>query len=235
MIKKLLVVIIIFISIIFMNNMQTYAVLQADGTEGSQYNLNYWMINTRKMESSQGSMGLTEDSIGSNLLSAESNGIDIHMQKNSEYAAVAILSTSNYGKYNKVENEQTTTGNSSGVKIILNQEWVAAGGASSCANFNNSAARYKNKYYYSYEAKKSDAISETYGWYGGTGSWGASRSGDGFNACAAVVRALSSSIFSYEAYVYDYRENYAYHWDRSNASYTANHHSRAVVVQSENI
>lgn len=126
-IKKRLIVltVIILLTIIFINS-ECYATLQANGTAGTQQILNDWIIDIRKMESLGGGMGLTEI-INANLTpNTPSNNIDIHMEKNTEYGAMAILSASNYGNPNKITNGGTTTGNKTGIVINLNRELVAA-------------------------------------------------------------------------------------------------------------
>ena len=55
-----------------------------------------WMNNIRKMEEANGAMGLSE-SLNSDLTSKESNNIDVHMMRATEYGAIAILSASGYG------------------------------------------------------------------------------------------------------------------------------------------
>ena len=78
------------------------------------------MINVRKMEELGGTMGLSE-TLNDNLTSSStSNNIDVHMEKNTEYGALAILSASSYGNPNKVEDGNTTTGNVTGVVMKIN-------------------------------------------------------------------------------------------------------------------
>ena len=122
------------------------AVLQSNGNTGATYNLSDWMINVRKMEELGGTMGLSE-TLNDNLTSSStSNNIDIHMQKNTEYGALAILSASSYGNPNKVNDGETTTGNATGVVMKLNSEWVAAGTVYEATNYANAVGRYKNIY-----------------------------------------------------------------------------------------
>lgn len=171
------------------------AVLQSNGNDGAIYNLNDWMMNVRKMEELGGAMGLSE-TVGSNLTSSNgSNNIDVHMQKNTEYGALAILSASSYGNPNKINDGETTTGNATGVVMKLNMEWVAAG-LSYCSsrNFLVASLRYKNVYGENYQMKKGDSISETVGWHGSNSSiW---ISGD-YRENTGLLRAYGGSIFSY--------------------------------------
>ena len=88
-----------------------------------------WMSNIRKMEETNGSMGLSE-SLNSDLTSKESNNIDVHMMRTTEYGAIAILSASGYGNSKTLQNSsiKTTTGNKTGVYFTgTTWEWNAGG------------------------------------------------------------------------------------------------------------
>lgn len=103
------------------------AALQSNGSTGTTQSLDNWLVNIRKMEALNGGMGLTE-TIKSDLTpSTASNNLDVHMEKNTEYGAMAILSASSYGNPNKIASGETTTGNKTGIVINLNSELVAAG------------------------------------------------------------------------------------------------------------
>ena len=89
-----------------------------------------WMSNIRSMEKSGEAMGLSETLNSDLTASSDSNGIDVHMMKSTEYGAIAILSASGYGNPQKLQNstEKTTTGNKTGVYFSgANWEWVAGG------------------------------------------------------------------------------------------------------------
>lgn len=191
-IKNISIISLITLLLILLTNSKSNAVVQSSGGAGANYNLNEWMINIRKMETLGSGMGLNEE-INENLTSNTSNNIDIHMQKNTEYGALAILSASSYGNPDKIESGDTTTGNKSGVVMNINKEWVVAGcNELAATNFKNSVGRYKNIYTTTYDMKLGDAISETSGWHGAAKSkWIQSPSGGG------LLRAYSGSIFSY--------------------------------------
>lgn len=55
-----------------------------------------WISDIRKMESTNGAMGLSEET-NVDLTSTKTNNIDVHFMKSTEYGAVAILSASGYG------------------------------------------------------------------------------------------------------------------------------------------
>ena len=87
-----------------------------------------WMTNIRSMEKSGEAMGLSETLNSDLTASSDSNGIDVHMMKSTEYGAIAILSASGYGNSQTLQNStiKTTTGNKTGVYFSgSNLEWVA--------------------------------------------------------------------------------------------------------------
>lgn len=130
--------VIAIISMIFVPNMSK-AVLQANPTTHANpvtaYGAN-WLTSIRKMETTGQTMGLNEtlESDGYTT-SGEDNGIDVHMMLPTEYAAVAILSTSGYGNPGKLQDEanvqkRTTTGNSTGVYFTGNF-WICMAASTS--------------------------------------------------------------------------------------------------------
>lgn len=221
-INKNITIFLLFTIFIILNTGKSKAVLQANGNTGATYNLSDWMINVRKMESLGGAMGLTE-TLNSNLTSSsDSNNIDVHMEKNTEYGALVILSASSYGNPNKIASGETTTGNATGVVMKLNREWVSASGNDSqSTNFKVAAERYKNAYTTTYVAKTGDAITETAGWHGSTSSIWMNRTSTG-----ALVRSYSGSIFSYFGKSYESEEA-----NSRNKKYS----SRAVVVSGQGL
>ena len=164
---KNIAIFLFLIIFIILNTGKSKAVLQANGNESAIYTIEDWMLNVRKMEELGGAMGL-EETLNTDLTSSStSNNIDVHMEKNTEYGALAILSASSYGNPNKVEDGNTTTGNATGVVMKINNEWVAASiELSGAINFKNAVNKYKNIYIKkAYEAKTGDAIEETSGWH----------------------------------------------------------------------
>ncbi len=195
-VKKKILLSIIGISTIclILNPIKSKAALQANGNGNSTATINDWLINIRKIEAIGGTLGLAAGINGNLTDSGETNNIDVHMQKNTEYGAMAILSASAYGNQKKIADGETTTGNKSGIYIALNKEWVSAGlNDLSSTNFKNALGKYKNIYTATYVAKVGDAITETNGWHGS----GASRWIN--NSNTGVIRAYSGSLFSYFA------------------------------------
>lgn len=213
--KKFLLPIIIGILILLPNT--SNAVLQANGNTGAAYSLNDWMSNIRKMENLGGAMGLSEE-LNDNLTSKTSNNIDVHMEKNTEYGALVILSASAYGNPSVINDGETTTGNSTGVVMKINRERVAAAmPGSQAVTFQNAANRYKDVYSTTTEFKIGDAILETTGWHSSLASdW------FGDPGKSTVTRSVDGSVFSYDAFS---------GWNGvSSASFQHGYRSRAVVV-----
>ena len=223
---KLITILLIIVTTLLMLTTISNAALQANGGIATTQTVDNWMINVRKMESLGGTLGLTE-TINSNLTSSSgSNNLDIHMEKNTEYGAIAILSASSYGNPNVITDGGTTTGNETGIIINLNKEWVAAGTNRSTATiFQNAESRYKDVYIDtdSYINKKGDAIEETKGWHNSSYT-------DLFGSYAVynslILRAIRGGIFSYDAYGRD---------DRYDSYYTKAWASRAIMICGEGI
>ena len=173
---NIFLIVLLLISIIFLP-VKSYAALQANGASTASYTIDNWMLKVRQMEVIGGTLGKSEtintnSTDGNRLLATStSNGLDCHMEKNSEYGALVLLSASAYGNPGKIETGDTTTGNCTGVVINLNNEIVSAGTVTASANYYNAHDRYKDIYYESYSPKKGDAIRETAGWHGGKTDW----------------------------------------------------------------
>lgn len=167
------------------------AALQSNGGTPAKKDLSTWMLQIRQMQELGGTLGRT-DSVDTTNLTSGATDLDIHMEKNTEYGAMAILSASAYGNPNKINDGETTTGNSTGIVMHINNEWVAAGKLTNLENFTTANERYKNVYNTSYVAKIGDAIVETEGWHGSKGSVWITNTGN-----AGVLRGYFGSIFSY--------------------------------------
>ncbi|MCI8481705.1 MAG: hypothetical protein HFJ27_01075 [Clostridia bacterium] len=178
---------------------QSNAALQANGNPGARANIDSWLLNIRKMEETGGTLGLSDTINTTNLTSSaeQKNNIDIHMQKNTEFGAMAILSASAYGNPNVITDGQSTTGNKTGVYIKMNSEWVSGGTSdlgNGVANFRSAVGKYKNLYPHEYVAKVGDAMTETKNWHttGGTWNW------IDRDPQAGLQRACTDVIFSYQ-------------------------------------
>lgn len=205
--KKLLITILILWIGMMMRMNKVEAALQSNGGTPLQANLNDWIYYTRKMQEAGGTLGLT-DTINDDLTSSNKN-LDIHMEKNTEYGAMVILSASSYGNPNKIIDGQTTTGNASGIVMKLNKEWVAAGtNGTKVTKFNEAAKRYWNQYTTNTNSvKNGDATTTVSGWHqSGASQWFYHTCPEHRNTGAiygGFVRAYSGSVFSYYGFDYD--------------------------------
>ena len=187
---------------IFSLSTKVEAALQANGAAGITANLSDWMYYTRKMQETGGGLGLN-DKISDTDLTSSNKNFDIHMQKNTEYGAIAILSASAYGNPNVIADGQTTTGNVSGIQVKLNGEWTAAA-ASNTAVWAMQVG--KPRYWNNYgggngsNSKIGDAMAETNGWHGSSGAWMSHicASAERGTADCAFVRANGGSCFSFD-------------------------------------
>ena len=170
--KKYLMIIFLSLSMTVLPIGGVKAALQSNpNTYGTKKdNTTNWMSNIRKMEEANGSMGLSE-SLNSDLTSKESNNIDVHMMRNTEYGAIAILSASGYGNSQTFQNStiKSTTGNKTGV-YFNNTEWAAGGLSGSI--FSGANAKYYDTYTHSStSARVGDAL-ECTKWHSGSyASW----------------------------------------------------------------
>ncbi len=176
-----------------------------------------WVINVRNMESSGGGMGLNETVGDNGIATTDSNGIDVHLQKNTEYGAAILLGASDYGKqgtvggtgadrwmnngninyYKGTKIQASTTGNVTGIYELGNNsnwEWTSGGGTQFLSNI---APRYRDIYEDgTTEGKPGDATIER-SMNLGT-SWHGSSRGSFATGDAGFVRGSSSfGVFSF--------------------------------------
>ena len=167
-----------------------------------------WMSNIRSMEKSGEAMGLSETLNSDLTASSDSNGIDVHMMKSTEYGAIAILSASGYGNPQKLQNstEKTTTGNKTGVYFSgANWEWVAGGLQGNIFGGVNS------KYYDSYTASQESAkVGDALGTSGttnpGCAGWHSASYAYWVGVSYPYFKRDSGGLFSF----YGYYANYSY-------------------------
>lgn len=237
--KNIIIIFLLFVVFIILNIGNSKAVLQANGATNKVDNVSNWMMNVRKMESLGGAMGLSENVTNDLIQNGNSNNIDVHMQKNTEYGALVILSASSYGKPDKVNAGETTTGNATGVLMRLNSEWVAAGTIKDATNYVNARSRYKNIQTTDYAVQKGDAVTETTGWHGSDKSQWISL-GNIYTTPKSdplkingLLRAVSGSIFSYDGLVvYGSNGGPGGNWYGS-AHWSYSYATRAVIVSGE--
>ncbi len=174
--KKIITTLLLFAIIMLISTTGAYANYQIT-PNGSRVSarLNDLAADVRFMEAKGQVMGLNETRNYSTLASeSDSNNIDVHLLKNTEYGAIVILSASQqYGKQGTGVDSYihrqtstglaTTTGNQYGIYDIgQSSEWVAGGGISV-----SGTTSYLNKYYDRYEraiSKPGDATTEASRW-----------------------------------------------------------------------
>lgn len=155
-----LVVILVVMTLLPVGNVK--AALQANSnTHYKETNTpDTWMAQIRNMEKSGEAMGLSE-TLKSNLTaSSDSNGIDVHMMRSTEYGAIAILSASGYGNPQTLQNSstKTTTGNKTGV-YFNGTDWEYVAGGYDGNIFKGVNAKYYDAYNTSItSAKAGDAL-----------------------------------------------------------------------------
>jgi hypothetical protein len=223
--KGILIMSLVMFTTLTLGTGKVNAALQANGNSGTTKTLGDWLLAVRQMEAVGGTLGLSDTLNTSTLLSTAttSNNIDIHMEKNTEYGAMAILSASSYGNQSVIAYRGTTTGNKTGVYIYLNNEMVSAGCSELSSNvsiWGTANTKYKNIYTTTYSAKRGDAILNWHGVVAGTGS---SYSGVWLNnkTNSILLRGHSMNVFSY----YGFGTS-----DKYDAYYTKAWYTRAVVV-----
>lgn len=144
--KEIMTIAVITLILLIINTGESKAALQAN--PNTKYTKSdtpeNWMVNFRKMEESGGTMGLSE-TLNTDLTSTDSNNIDVHMMRSTEYGAIAILSASGYGNSSNAQAITSTTGNNTG--IMLNTEYaeLVAGGLSGSI-FSGTNSRYYDTY-----------------------------------------------------------------------------------------
>lgn len=130
LVRKIFIVFMMFFLMLIISKGYSKAVLQAN--QNTHYkkvdNIINWMTNIRKMEKSGEAMGLNETLNADLTPSSKSNNIDVHSMRSTEYGAISILSVSDYGNAQTLQQSEikTTTGNKTGIYFSgINFELVA--------------------------------------------------------------------------------------------------------------
>ena len=119
--KKIIVAIIIVI-VLLLQGQALATGGQASGISGTLYrasgtsttSASYFFELIRSMETSTGTLGVESNMNTTNYIDSSGNGIDCHLEKNTEYGTITIFAASEYG--NKSSNDNTSTGaNKTGV------------------------------------------------------------------------------------------------------------------------
>lgn len=205
----LIVVAILLFGILMPNN--AYATLQSNPS--TQYvtlkDGTTWISEFRKMETMGGAMGLTEQLNSDLTPKTDSNNIDVHMMKNTEYGAIAILSASSYGNPTTLQAStiKTTTGNKTGLyynRASANKYSEVVAGAFT-GRYSPVNKRYWNEYNYTSGTidvvpKIGDATNLE-NWHGAVGS---NRYVNANQSCGVYLRNCVGGLFKTDTdYVYN--------------------------------
>lgn len=166
----------------------------------TQYDPTTWMTQIRQIEKSGNAMGLSETLNSDLTSSSESNGIDVHMMKSTEYGAIAILSASGYGNPQTLQSSsvKTTTGNKTGIYFSgSNWEWVAGGLSGSI--FSGVNSRYFDTYSGSQaSARIGDALGSASTTNPGCAGWHSASNGDWVNGSYPYFGRGGGGLFSFD-------------------------------------
>lgn len=178
--KKLFLSIIVVLAILFIHK-NVYAVGgQASGTSSLiQKSVSYFFELIRAMETSTGTLGKSSNINTETYVDSSGNGIDCHLEKNTEYGTITLLAASEYGNATSTNSASTGLG-STGVFQMSNGycEYVAntysseKDGTPTTNDYNGALiradSRYVNKYYGSKHSITGDGLIETDGAGGDT-------------------------------------------------------------------
>ena len=174
-----------------------------------------WMAQIRNMEKSGEAMGLSETLNSDLTASSDSNGIDVHMMKSTEYGAIAILSASGYGNSQTLQNSstKTTTGNKTGV-YFNGTDWEYVAGGYNENIFKGVNAKYYDAYTNSTtSAKAGDALGRSTGTNPGCYKWHSATSGNWVSSYMDISRYFGRGLGGLFSYSYGYNNvsiRYAY-------------------------
>jgi len=175
-----------------------------------------FFINIRKMETSEGPMGLNAD-LDSNYNDTTGNGIDVHMIKNSEWGAVAMLAMSGYGggATDAIDTYTTGSSNYTGVYAMGNGNWeytmtfATTDGTTvtSSNSHQNKLAGINSKYYDLYYVTTAMSLSDNtsfynYNYSGAGGDIKINHNGDAIYEMYSILKATKgTSAYTYNTAV----------------------------------
>ncbi len=179
--KKLFFSTIIILVIILINGNVHAVGGQASGTS-SLYSksVSYFFELIRAMETPTGTLGVSSNINTSNYVDSSSNGIDCHLEKNTEYGTITLLAASEYGNATSTDSASTGLGATgvfqmnNGKEELVANTWSSEEGGTPETNKANGAltsadSRYVNEYYGTTKYSiTGDGLIETDGWGGNT-------------------------------------------------------------------
>ena len=129
---------------------------------------NDFFVKIRQMEVEGGTLGKKAQLDSTTYLDSSNNGIDVHMAKNTEWGAAAMLAASPYGSAPSGRSDASTTGNATGIFQMADGTYEYVAGIYNTSNdymskLKNADSRYVN-IYTGEVAKRGDATLETKNW-----------------------------------------------------------------------
>lgn len=118
--RKKLIITIIIATILLLQSKVFATGGQASGTNDLAKNrtVSYFFELIRSMETSTGTLGKASNINTTNYVDSSGNGIDCHLEKNTEYGTITILAASDFGS-----KENCTAANNTGVIISNGNQW----------------------------------------------------------------------------------------------------------------
>ena len=179
---KIAIILTIFLLTIIFQTTKSNAVLESRPDSASLVNktASEFFALIRKMETQEGPLGLNATITEEGTETSQSNNIDVHMIKNTEYGTVGMLAASIYGANSSYGYKSgTTTGNATGIYQMGTgangdkAEYVAGilgtSTSSYIKNIKNAPSRYWDNYTTEQVSKPGDGMLEI-GWRAGL-SW----------------------------------------------------------------
>ena len=221
-----MVIIIMIIMLIMIIPCKVNAGLQANkgGKSLVIVSADNFFIGIRNMENQYGTLGKNANLDSTTFLDSTKNGIDCHMALNTEFGTAGILAYSEFGSVPQNSNNDTTTGNASGIYQLSygNYEYIT-GIYSSTGDYLKVISNSDSRYYNRYPSEKSIPGD-------GMGKLGASASYPRSSGSPTFVRSGSGCLYS-KSY------NYSTYMDQWYGTGAGSHDisSRAVVVCGEGL
>lgn len=166
-IKNIITMLIISSILIIFSSIQSQAVLQANPNTDLRTNVETFINGAREMECENGALGFNEELNEDLTYKGQSNGIDMHMMRNTEYGAILILSASGYGNPNNDMSCWISSGNDTGVVYT---DYVSTAGFIT-GTFPNINTIYYDNYTGDGDSAKIGDATDICDWHGSWDNW----------------------------------------------------------------
>lgn len=155
---------------------------------------NDFFVKIRQMEVEGGTLGKKAQLDSTTYLDSSNNGVDVHMAKNTEWGAAAMLAASPYGSAPSGRSDASTTGNATGIYQMAGGAYEYVAGIYNTTNnymskLKNADSRYVDLYT-GEVAKRGDATLETKNWKN-------SSNANFVNSSYPVFRRSVNTLFGY--------------------------------------